>query len=799
MVKTRAAGLLLSAVFFAGTTVFGCGMFSDFAIPETVAVKSNARYVGALGQKYYDLSEKLGDDFASDLSNNIGGDVYKYIPNPSDQTLSYLVHKKLYDVPLDASKFIDSVKLDNKIADGLKFEKSIVLGKLEETASAVVPKSDATGLWPFALDVSLPFALDDTIKSATIGEGSIVIQVAGSGAALSIDSLTINGLKKGGVNVFDDSDFEPGPGTGSYILNKRLDLAGADFDVNAIKTSKKIDLSATISVTSGSIDQAAPLSCLISVKKISSAVADFSGVCSFKMDDATENKTQLPKEMVTYVTDINFGQADGGSYYKSDENGTRTTTKSQGKGIKLATVNSFPPGNDIKFDVKSTVFGIDSKNDGIYINETLEAGGAIIKARGNESEVEERFANYSDLNLGNTLIYGTSSNPAYIDFSVTLSDSQTFTNLEMGKTYKVSVSDSEFIFDWDKVEMSLDVVQDVSDTSDLSDFTIDSMLSEVDGEIGNLVKNCEFKSVPVFFLVQKPEGDLASSIGNISMSGEVSLAYKDKDDAPQTKSITDPAGSSVPLDFCKPVAWPDQGQVFTKAFDKDNPDDCSLYYDFAEVLNERPKELKVNYTMGLADGASCSFYKANFDKLSKDAATSIAVEMAAVLNFVLNVSKDTELDIYKIAKMEDMEGKKDLMYRDSLSDTERCAKYTGAVSYLRLNYNFINSAVDGLKAKVVVDDRHQGEAAASEYSGIFRTIDVTGNDASDDVIDFTSDEIKAALSHFFKPKMTLTVQKGQLCVRRSAIESPSSLGISPSVILQLNENSPVVITDIVKK
>ena len=85
------------------------------------------------------------------------------------------------------------------------------------------------------------------------------------------------------------------------------------------------------------------------------------------------------------------------------------------------------------------------------------------------------------------------------------------------------------------------------------------------------------------------------------------------------------------MPFCDAFAWPDSGSVVNKVFAEEGVD-YSFTSDIADTLNERPNDLAVNYSMGLAGGsAGIELYKARFDSLGEDASTSIGVEMAAVL------------------------------------------------------------------------------------------------------------------------------------------------------------------------
>ena len=794
MKKTSAAVVFALAAVFAGAAFFSCDTFSDLAIPETVSVKSNARYAGALGQRYYDLSEKLGDSFVKDLEKNAGGDVYKYIPDPNDQTLAYLLHKKLYDVPLNVSEYLDSMKLSDEIGKDFKFEKTISLPKLQSSVTAPIAAGLVSSAPAVPVSFDIDFALDDSILEATIGAGSIAVVAEGSGAQLNIDSLTITGLKIGGASTFTDGDFAPGSGSGSYIINKTLDLSGAVLDVSTLKTAKKIQVTASLSVASGTTPSTT-VKCSVSATSLSSAKADLSSFGAFEMSEASANKKQLPKEMVMYVKDMSF-EATPGTCYKSDKDGNPTTTKGQGKGIKFKCVNSFPAGNDIALEIKSQTFGIDSTSHNVFVNGAL--GPAQIPSKGNDTAFDAEFSEYGTVTVeGNTTDFGTSASPAYIKFSIKLSNNQAFANLELGKNYKIGVSDAQMLFDWDCANILLSSAPAVDDSVDLKDFSIDSMMSEIDGELKTLVDNCEFATLPVYFFVNKPAGALAPVIGaSLALEGKIFLTYTDSSSAAQKDYIAGGDSSVDALDICDAVEWPASGQTCSKVFATKGTD-FSLDYDFKNCLNARPKDLKVNYSMGIKDGSDCALYKALFDTLSSSDSTTIAVEMAAHIPIALTVAKSTDLDIFKLAEM-DMDDKTDMMDRDSVSDTTTYAKYSGAISYLNLNCNFVNSAVSGLKATVTVDDRHAGEANADDYSGLVKTLEIDGDKPGDCVFEFKDDEIKAVLTHFFLPKMTMTVPIGTITVKRSAIESPSAVGINPTVVLQLNDAVPVEITDIIK-
>ncbi len=786
-------------IFCAATIIsllfFSCGNFSGLSIPEKVSIKTSAEYSGALGQKYFDLTEKLGTQMLDEVSQKAEADVYKYIPNPSDATLKYLLHRKLYDVQIDVGKYIDDMDFDASLNDDMDFEATIAIPTVSISQSLPIPGD------PGAAPITLPnltanVTLESSIKSAKIKKGSVIVRATGSGAVYDITAFTLTGVAKNaaGTQAYAAGDFGAGGGTGTYLIDKKLDLADAYITIPA----SQVTVGGTLTKQSGTISGTGTLTFSIVVEELDEVVIDMTQYGSFVMNSTSANKTKVSADMVKYVTTMDFGQqptAPDGYYYKSDAGGNITATKGKGKGVKFNVVNSLPAGNDIALEIKSTTFGIDS-TDGMYVNgESAPASDVKIPAKGNASKTALSFAEFTSIDVTDSSKFGTASSPAYINFSVTLSDSQKLNDLRMGSTYKIAISDSEVLMDWDKVGLKLNSLNSVTDESDLSDFSIDEMLKEIDNpEMKKLINNSELVSLPVYFLVQKPVGALADLVSGITFNGKIYLTYTE---ASEPEYIVGSSGAAASLSLCEPMLWPSLDKVVTKKFVTEGTD-FSFYKDIAYLLNERATNLKVNYNISVSGGSVVDLYKARLDSMSSSDTCDIAVEMAAVLPLHFKTKNSTTMDLYGLANM-DVDDKDDLLDRSDVSKTKDYEDNASSIKYLRINYNLINSALDGLEATIDIDDTHAGEPNAAQYSGITRTLHVTGNNQSDDVVDFKPDEIQKVLTHFFKPKMTLTVAKDvELKVWRHAVESPTALGISPVITLKLDENSPIDIKDLIK-
>jgi len=779
-------------IFCAATIIsllfFSCGDFSGLSVPEKVSIKTSAQYSAALGQKYFDLTEKLGTQMLDEVSQKAKADVYKYVPDPSDTTLKYLLHRKLYDVQLNVGEYVDSMELEDSLANDFNFTKELTLPEIKASITPISIPVDFSADVPFSLPEAT-LTLDEVITEAVIGEGSIVIKAEGEAAGcysvydgVGEGEFTLEGITKYDGSAYSESDFAAGSGSGTFIINQELSLSGAKITIPAGSGQHTIPIRASGKLVKGSgdITAAGTLNITLQIKSLSTVKADLSKVGKFVMSDS-ENTTPIPSEMVAHVQKIEFGEDDSGVYYKRDKDGNVTTTKSQGKGIKFKAINSLPAGNDLILNVDSTTFGISS-------SETVEA-------KANGAAFEKSVAEFGAITVTSS-VFGTKEAPRNIQFSVTLSDDQTFTNLEMGKTYKIGVSDAKLLFDWDKVDIKLNNPTDSVETVDMSDFTIDELLDGINNsEIKTLINHSELIELPVYFLVQKPTGALADLVSGITFNGKIYLTYTE---ASEPEYIVGSSGAAASLSLCEPMLWPSLDKVVTKKFETIGTD-YSFYKDIADVLNKRAANLEVNYNISVSGGSVVDLYKARLDSMSSSDTCDIAVEMAAVLPLKFKTTAATEMDIYELANM-DVSDKADLLDRKDVSKTEDYEENASSIKYLHINYNLINSALEFKNASESWDATIDIADTQAGYTGITKTIHVTGNNQSDDVVDFTPDEIKKVMTHFFKPTMKMTIANGvELKVLRHAVESPTALGINPVITLKLDENSPIDVKDLIKK
>ncbi|MBP5358778.1 MAG: hypothetical protein J6Y69_06305 [Treponema sp.] len=89
-----------------------CG---NLQLPETVSVKTNARFQAPLGTAKLDITEKLSSDMIREKIQEALGDdasVYVYAKDSSDDVLRYLIHYPAFNVPIDIGSYLDDMSFD---------------------------------------------------------------------------------------------------------------------------------------------------------------------------------------------------------------------------------------------------------------------------------------------------------------------------------------------------------------------------------------------------------------------------------------------------------------------------------------------------------------------------------------------------------------------------------------------------------------------------------------------------------------------------------------------------------------
>lgn len=111
---------------------FSCD--SDFALPESVAVKSDAEFNVPFGSLKMDLREKI--DLSSMLKSTLGtaANVYEYVPDANDDALKFLLQKNIFEVPVNVGEYFQNMDFNAMLngAQGFSFEQEISLPELKQ-------------------------------------------------------------------------------------------------------------------------------------------------------------------------------------------------------------------------------------------------------------------------------------------------------------------------------------------------------------------------------------------------------------------------------------------------------------------------------------------------------------------------------------------------------------------------------------------------------------------------------------------------------------------------------------------
>lgn len=766
-----------------------CSLFSDMEVPEKVSVKTDARFSVALGKKTVDMNEIFGEKLQNEISSSVENlDVFKYVPDKNDDTLQYLLHNSVYNFDLNIGEQFNSLNMDDMLSgadDGIEVDEKIRLPEIKspEPIEWALPVSgaslvDTTG--KITIDKEISLGDVKYIKTAVIDKsGTIEIKVekpqGTQGITLELSSLDIKGA---GLNLTKDK-FVPVNDNG-YLLFQRLEFSKLNAEERTLDFSKgsNIEIKGEISVTIKKGATCGGLDTRIetNLKKIEKATADFSELVHFKKTNEAEGASKLPADMLKYVTKVSFGKESDGTFYKSDKDGNSTGKESEGLGIKCKIVNSLPAGNDIDITMKSEVFNITETDSKDW----------KISSYGNESSKPASWAVFKEIDFSDVTKFNP-ENPPYMDFEISLSDNQTLTNLEFGKEYTFSLKDAQFVFDWDSAEVKLDELsQDpIEGENDLSDLSRETLFGNLDGELGEFVKNVEFSdNITAYFYAQKPSDELNSLVGDIKLEGSVDITYT-LDGKDVKYNIL---GSGKGFSLCPPMNWKtNSSDEFTTDLTKT---DFIAYYNMAKILNNDVKDLKIKYNLKIGGGQNATVYKAALDNLDEDDSTSISVDAAIVFPLKMKIKKDATLDILKLADFDS--DKKDLLDRESVDDMNDYEEYADYLDYIRLEYNLKNNIIKGLNFMIEVDDEHPGETG---YTRIHREYEF-----SEKNIDFSIDDAKKILTNFFMPKICLKFNEDtDITISRSGLASEESFSISPVFAIKLDGGSPICINDILNK
>lgn len=665
-------------------------------------------------------------------------------------------------------------------------------------------------------DMSVSLAeLEGLFKNAEVGEGYLAVSAelpAGWQNLTATAEINIDGA---GLENLAIADVKPS----SKFIDKKLDLSAKKIDLslgNEITVTGSVGfeiLGATIDLRSGNLE----IGYEASITKLNSVVIDLNSdkysVIKEKLNyslptDGSKGSVKLPLQMLNYVKSIGFGElAADGNHYKHKEDGTLSTDEtdvSEGFGIKARFVNTLPLQSDINLTLSSTVFNLTGAN------------AIAISIPGNTGDTyeEKTWAAWPSVDfsaLDKTVDH-------YVDMSLTAAfenDELKLKDVVMGTSYKIGFELESMLYDFDSVVLNISDLA-YSGEQSLKGFDLNNMLGGM-GIAEEDIKKLGIPSLPVYFYAQTPADDgsaLGNLLGKIGISGDVSISYDTTTtsaEGVETKTVNLLADADgKPIHTVKAVKWPASGSTID-ASKCTFTEDGNYSFSFtdanngglAQIISSFPSNLKFKYSIGLTNNGGASeitVYSSMIPKVgvtegsvtTTESATSLKIDMAAILPLSIKIGNDISLDIMELTDSEwnKTNAQKDLLNREDASTYQEYEDYIDSLESFTMSYRMnVEEFISGIELDLSITD---------EASGLEKNVPVIGSGQKEMVI--KGEEIKSILTTYpFHPSVKLTLPANTITIKRSAFiksddaaETPK-IGVNVGLKIKMDGDTPITV------
>lgn len=727
-------------------------------------------------------------------------------------------------IPGDFFIFVDgtvegSHPADTSYAHAYSMKVSLTPETTPTVITGIEKSSADLGIESYTIqDMSVSLAeLEGLFKNAEVGEGYLAVSAelpAGWKNLKATAKININGAGLENLAIADVK-------SSSKFIDKKLDLRAKKIDLSLgkeITVTGSVDFEifgATIDLRSGDLE----IGYEASITKLNSVVIDLNSdkysVIKEKLNyslptDGSKGSVKLPSEMLNYVKSIGFGElAADGNHYKHKEDGTLSTEVSEGFGIKARFVNTLPLQSDINLTLSSAVFNLTGAN------------AIAISIPGNTGDTykEETWKAWPSVDfsaLDKTVDH-------YVDMSLTAAfenDELKLKDVVMGTSYKIGFELESMLYDFDSVVLNTsDLVY--SGEQSLEGFDLNTMLGGM-GIAENDIKKLRIPSLPVYFYAQTPADDgsaLGNLLGKIGISGDVSISYDTTTtsaegvETKETKTVNlfaDANGNVKPIHTVKAVKWPVSGSTIDAAkctFTEDG--NYSFSFNdaneggLAQIISSFPSNLKFTYSIGLTNNGGASeitVYSSMIPKVdvsegsvtTTESATSLKIDMAAILPLSIKIGSDISLDIMELADSEwsTTNAQKDLLNRDDASTYKEYEDYIDSLESFTMSYRMnVEEFISGIELGLNITDK---------ASGLSKNVPVIGSGQKEMVI--KGEEIKSILTTYpFHPSVKLELPAKTITIKRSAfIKSDDSaetpkIGVNVGLKIKMDGDTPITV------
>lgn len=646
-------------MFIAISVVMSC---SNFGIPETVEIKTNAKYGLNMGFDILDMNEYLSPKtMRESFGNNSKLKVYDYNPGGTAPVKHFLIEYPAINQSIDISKHFDNLDFGTEVDDAMSFDESFEVGDVNIHLPLQVPVATNVTDYPIT-GINMNIESSSNLRTAVIDKGELILAIrrpAGwNNVTASLDSMTLTGGITKNNPTFTDL------GGAEYLLHKRLDLMDEIFTAG----KGPVTLNGTIKLNTPPNNATASLVVDMRVESYKTVTADIGNV-----DTRFPFSKPLPAELSNFVKSINCNEV----------------------GIAFKYKNNLPSvtGNEVTIKVGSTFLGIPTTS------KTLVSDNSVHSEK------------ISDTNKP---LYLTNTNDIDITVELTLPNAQkagndtliTVNNITAGQTYSLSLTDFQLILDWTAITVDSSKLNQNNKTVDLPiDFNemFGSMKSGVAG-LDNFVDALKFENIPAYMYMVK-----SSAISGISINNTgTKFNLKSKEDAAGKDLLA--AGQNI--DFTETTALPELNTEKTVTADFSLIPSMIKLNDsvFSTAINDKHTDLKLGYDIVISNNGTSelTISKIDVDRI-KASGGALDVKAAVYIDIPVRLTLNNKADI-DLMKMAGMDGG-DLMWRNEPLSIGEYEKYMNAVKSMEMIMNMQNSVFfDAPSARInfVVDDKTSG-------------------------------------------------------------------------------------------
>ncbi|MCR4736496.1 MAG: hypothetical protein K5829_15980 [Treponema sp.] len=520
-------------------------------------------------------------------------------------------------------------------------------------------------------DVTLSLGNDSALKSCTVEEGSMNVQIDIPNSWENFD-LEYEIELTGGINA-------------TFTSNETShDLANESFTNEDVSASSDIE---DVQLSNSTIDFENPpiLSIDLNLEKIKSAAIEFSN------DFATSvNHTQeLPKEVLKYIKGITWNPS----------------------GIEIVCTNTLPAGNDITVNVESDFLDLSNST---VLETAGEADPLSIKCAQNlftaigSGENEFSSIDFSASLAFENLTGGEGETKILTINNIEFNDEVDEEGNPLPTTYQISLVINP-VFDWENIKINADSEGiNQSDTVNTG-MNLSSILSGNE-MMADFAGSIELTKVPMYLYCDLPSvlGDSTGFSGTIKgfladgdddtltplENTEVYFLATENEDGTYSDAVLESAS-------CPNLETNADGELITNL--KNSPASSDIPETAMATLISKSMDeayansvLCMSYDLGLsssdADDGTITIRKKDFDALVENSEPtfiriSAIIELPLEFNVTSSISKDLTSLIHSTSEEDSEEDDSwDLLGRSSESNLDNIENYIQAVDSLNLDY-----------------------------------------------------------------------------------------------------------------